>query len=351
MLMLCYYRLSMEHPTIPLAELAAILEVEAPESRVLGYYTPIALVDCPEGSVWSVVRSVVGRAGFTKEGGVLLGLYSDEEELAFSVNEMLDRLQALGMAPYRFEAHRFLGLWREARPAKLALTLARRATSRGVSVSPYAKSVITISYAEGVIAVGLRVARQDTKGFQERSPGRRPFFKPGPLDPRLSRAFVNLSRLRVGGVFWDPFCGTGGMVLEACLVGASRCICGDIDVQMAVGSSINLSYYGAGSNALSQLADATKPPLRSASVDSIATDPPYGRSTTLGGRGRRALYRDFLEAAYSILKRGSYLVFAAPVEEEPGVIAGDGGYRVLARHHMYVHGSLVREIVVARVGA
>jgi tRNA (guanine10-N2)-dimethyltransferase len=340
----------MSHPTLPLAELKAILEIEEPRARLINYFAPIAMVECSFDSARRVVAIVTGRAGFVKEGGILLGLYSSEEELLSSFDGILDRLSTVNRGPYRIEAHRYLGLWRDSEPSEAALALARRAEARGFRVSPRSRSVISISYAEGVIVVGLRLAEQDPRGFRERAPNRRPFFKPGPLDPRLSRALVNLSRLRVGGTFWDPFCGTGGIVLEACLLGASRCLCGDIDVQMATGSKINLEYYGVGESALSHLADAVAPPLSEDVVDSVATDPPYGRSTTLLGRERRVLYREFLEAAHPILRKGSYLVFAAPAEEEPHKLAEGAGYRVLERHYMHVHGSLVREIVVARVG-
>jgi len=341
----------MSHPTIPLAELKAILEIESPQARLVDYYTPIAIVECSSDGIQRVVSLVTGRAGFVKEGGILLGLYSSEEDLLSSLDEALDLLSVLNSGPYRVEARRYLGLWRDSSPSKVALALARRAEARGFRVSPRSHLVISISYAEGAVAVGLRLAVQDPRGFQERMPSRRPFFKPGPLDPRLSRALVNLSRLKVGGIFWDPFCGTGGIALEACLVGASRCLCGDIDVQMATGSKVNLEHYGVEWRVLPHLADATAPPLWRGSVDSAATDPPYGRSTTLLRRERRALYREFLEAAYSTLRKGSHLVFATPAEEMPHKLAEDVGYNVLERHYMYVHGSLVREIVVARVGA
>ncbi|GIQ99269.1 MAG: hypothetical protein CM15mP6_2860 [Methanobacteriota archaeon] len=52
------------------------------------------------------------------------------------------------------------------------------------------------------------------------SPTDRPFFKPVTLDPRLARLMVSLSFS--GGppsMIVDPFCGTGGIAIEASLLG------------------------------------------------------------------------------------------------------------------------------------
>ncbi len=344
----CYFRLSGEHPTLPLSELKAILESIAPDSTVKAYYRPLALVECRPCRARVVVDGVLRRAGLIKSGGLLLGIFSDEEHLEREAKRILDALAGHGVrGPLRVEAHRLLGLWRGASTARVTRLLASLLGEGGVGATPRSRTVLEVLYAEGVIVVGLRLAVLDTRGFAERSPARRPFFKPGPLDQRLSRALVNLARLRPGGVFWDPFCGTGGIALEACLVGAGRCLCGDINLEMAYGSQRNLEHYSQGPPSLSYIGDALHPPVRGG-IDAVATDPPYGRSTSLGGRTRRILYRGFLEAALSLLRKGSYLVFAAPEAERPHEIASSLGYEVIESHYMYVHGSLVREIVVAR---
>ncbi|MEB2836487.1 MAG: TRM11 family methyltransferase [Desulfurococcales archaeon] len=319
-----------------------------PDSVVTAYYRPLALVECKRGAARVVVDGVIRRAGLVKSGGLLLGLFSDEEHLEGEANRILEALASHGVGgPLRVEVHRLLGLWREASTARVTRLLASLLEEGGVGATPRSRTVLEVLYAEGVIAVGLRLAVLDTRGFAERSPARRPFFKPGPLDQRLSRALVNLARLRPGGVFWDPFCGTGGIALEACLLGAGRCLCGDISFEMAYGSRRNLKHYSQGPLSISYIGDALSPPV-GGGIDAVATDPPYGRSTTLGGRTRRILYKGFLEAALSLLRRGSYLVFAAPEAERPHEIASSLGYYVVERHYMYVHGSLVREIIVVR---
>jgi tRNA (guanine10-N2)-dimethyltransferase len=344
---LCYARLSGAHPTLPIAELEAISEAEGAYFTVLSSYGPLALLGCSDRlEPERVARRILDRAGYTRRVGVVLGVYTDEQELLDDAGRIASLVA--GEAPIRVETHRIGGLWRHVSPESLARRLASRLEDSGVRASPRGTSVLEVILVEGVALAGLRIAEASLSGFHQRSPGRRPFFKPGPLDPFLSRAMVNLSRLRRGGVFWEPFCGTGGMALEACLVGASRVLCGDLDKVMAAGSRVNLDYYNCGAPSLSMIADAAAPPVARGSVDAVATDPPYGRSTKLGGRQRRELYRGFLGEAAERLVRGAYLVYAAPAGDEAWLLAAEAGLLVVERHYMYVHGSLTREIVVAR---
>lgn len=342
---LCYARLAGPHLSLASAELEAILEAEGLDARLLSVHALVAFLDCRESPA-RVAEALIGRAGFTRSVGVLLGVYEDPGALAAGAPGIARALGGAGVV--RVEAHRMLGLWRDAEPERDASRLAAALEALGLPVSPRGGRVVEILYIEGFVAAGLVLARLDTKAFLARSPGRRPFFKPGPLDPFLSRVLVNLSRLRRGGVFWDPFCGTGGIALEACLIGASRVLCGDLDPLMARGSRVNLEHYGCSERSLCHMADAASPPVVPGSVDAIATDPPYGRSTSLGGRSRELLYRGFLGEAYARLRPGSYIAFAAPSSLDAGSIASDAGFDVVGRYYMYVHGSLTREIIVAR---
>lgn len=201
--------------------------------------------------------------------------------------------------------------------------------------------------AEGLITVGLPIERASRRELLERRPRRRPFFKPGTLDPQVSRLFVNLSRARKGSTFFDPFCGAGGFAIEACQIGASV-ICGDLDWRSSLGARLNLDSFGCGSS-LALISDATSMPLTCSSVEAIATDPPYGRSSSTMKRGYADLVSSFLGEAKRVAVKGSYVVFAGPYEASPWEIARREGLEVRGRFHMFVHGTLVREVVVARV--
>jgi len=82
--------------------------------------------------------------------------------------------------------------------------------------------------------------------------------------PRLARALVNISLIRPGEKLLDPFSGTGGIVLEASLVGAYG-IGSDIDPFMADGSRKNVPGAGI------VRADTRCLPFRDASIDAVVT--------------------------------------------------------------------------------
>ena len=84
----------------------------------------------------------------------------------------------------------------------------------------------------------------DRKQFDVRKVGERPFFSPISLHPRYARTLVNLTRVRPGQTILDPFCGTGGILLEASMIGA-KVLGSDIAEGMVVGCVANLNHFHA----------------------------------------------------------------------------------------------------------
>ncbi len=329
---LYYAILSGEHPVMPLAELEALLETRF-NGRILYSFEGIALF-----SSNSDPGSLPNVSGWIKEVGRVLEVGSSEETaIESAIKRLGDRLkqyEKLIIKKYKgYSCHIDTSM------------LKNLAKSYGLGSG---KLLLRLFLTEGVFVLGEVISVQDTRSFNLRKPGKRPFFKPGPLSPQLSRVFVNLSRLPVNGVYLDPFCGTGGFVLEACLVGAKLCLCGDITDDMVRGARINLSHYGVYDRSIVFQHDSTKIPLEDNSVDAIATDPPYGRSTTTAKRSYKMLVEGFLNEASRVVKPGGYIVYAGPEREEPWKLAVNLGLEVRSRFHMHVHSTLVREVVVAR---
>jgi len=63
------------------------------------------------------------------------------------------------------------------------------------------------------------VLTSGTSTWDERTAPKRPYFKPISLDPRLARAMANIACPEEGKIL-DPFCGTGGILLEAAAIGS-----------------------------------------------------------------------------------------------------------------------------------
>jgi len=189
---------------------------------------------------------------------------------------------------------------------------------------------------------GITAATADRGEFTRRRPTSRPAFHPSTLRPVLARCMVNLARTPRGGTFLDPFCGVGGILLEAGLIGA-KLVGVDIERDMVDGAKTNLEAAGV-KNFQLMVGDARK--LPALEVDSIATDPPYGRQSTTGGAELGDLYREALPSIAGVLKRRGHLCITSPAEIDLEELAESAGLRTIEKHEQRVHRSLTRRIYV-----
>ncbi len=190
------------------------------------------------------------------------------------------------------------------------------------------------------------------KVYEERKPHLRPFFSPGVIMPRLARVLVNLSRVRAKELLLDPFCGTGGILIEAGMVAANP-LGMDIQAKMVRGAHRNMLSYRL--NGELAVADATKLPLSADSVDAIVTDLPYGRVSLVSYSGglnmdsRASFMERLYEAAvgemHRVLKRGrnAVIVFHSTTLYS---LFSNYGFNIRERHEYRVHRSLIRYIAV-----
>jgi tRNA (guanine10-N2)-dimethyltransferase len=178
--------------------------------------------------------------------------------------------------------------------------------------------------------------------FDERRGHKRDFFHPGTLEPRLARVLVNLSRAKESKLFLDPFAGSGSLLLEACLIGAKIIGC-DIQKRMVQGARINLTQFNLSGDLI--CADARQLPFKD-DIYAIATDPPYGRSSTTKGIELNTLIHSFLGSATNILQKKRYICICAPIHINLQTIANEIGLKTVELHKMRVHKSLTRMIGV-----
>ena len=193
---------------------------------------------------------------------------------------------------------------------------------------------------------GIKLFEIDRKSFEKRKAQYRPFFSPISLDPKLARALVNLSEVGRDEVLLDPFCGTGGILLEAVLIGA-RVIGSDISRKMIEGCRKNLEYFGINKYELYQcdVGDVSK---FVENVDAVVTDFPYGRSTSTSGEKIEILYDRGAEVICKVLKSDGKAVVGLPNEKSLGILDD-----YLEREVVYpcrVHRSLTRYFGVYKKG-
>jgi tRNA (guanine10-N2)-dimethyltransferase len=181
------------------------------------------------------------------------------------------------------------------------------------------------------------LALETERGYGDRKPTDRPFFQPGSMDPLLARALVNLALGARGTRLVDPMCGTGGLLVEAALVGA-RAVGLDAQAKMVRGARRNLAAFAEAGAVLR--GDATRLPLRDDSADAVAFDAPYGRQSKVVGDAD-ALVAGALAEAQRVAGR------AVVVGDRPlAAPARDAGWTVAARFERRVHRSLVRHVHV-----
>ena len=204
-------------------------------------------------------------------------------------------------------------------------------TSANVDLSSPDQELYAL-YVDGMVHVGYTLFVNDPKSFNERKPQHRPYFHPSSIDPRLARALVNLSEAR--HEVMDPFCGTGGILIEAGLMGLD--VHGvDIEEKMVEGTRRNLGFYGIDGDIA--VGDSSKLDI-SATYETIVTDVPYGKSTVIGNDDRSSLYSKVFKIIYEIC--GKKVVIVLPMEHDFTTY----GFMIDAKAQVRVHKSLVRHI-------
>jgi tRNA (guanine10-N2)-dimethyltransferase len=194
-------------------------------------------------------------------------------------------------------------------------------------------------FADGICVLGW-LATESVRDFGPRKPTKKPFFKPGSMDPLLARALVNIAGAKPGSLLIDPMCGTGGVLVEAGLVGA--CVVGlDAQATMVRGAAQNLAHYLDGDAAfVTARTDATRLPLRNDVADAVIFDTPYGRQSKIEG-DLDSVVAGALGEARRVAER------AVVVGDRPWTTAArEAGWSVETTFERRVHRSLVRHIAV-----
>jgi tRNA (guanine10-N2)-dimethyltransferase len=161
------------------------------------------------------------------------------------------------------------------------------------------------------------------------------------MHPKIARLLVNLARVKKGKKVLDPFCGTGGILIEAGLMGMGI-LGSDVDERMVAGCRENMDFYGL--HGKIKTANAMEIDKKFHDIDAIVTDPPYGRSSATFGSSIKKIYKNFLKSAARALKSKGVIVIVMPMEFSPRI----EGFGVIGKYDIRVHKSLTRRILVLR---
>ncbi len=184
------------------------------------------------------------------------------------------------------------------------------------------------------------IASVDRSSFEKRKNRYMPFTYPASLHPKYARALVNLTRVSEGGRLLDPFCGTGAILAEASLIGL-KAIGTDFSERMIEGSRKNLDHLRVKADL--RVCDVGEVPSAVGHVHGIATDPPYGRSTSTDGEEIPDLLRRAFRAFSAILDSGARVGIVVP---DVDLVRNQQDYQLLESHQLWVHRSLTRNFCV-----
>jgi tRNA (guanine10-N2)-dimethyltransferase len=178
---------------------------------------------------------------------------------------------------------------------------------------------------------------ESVRDFGDRAPTDRPFFQPGSMAPLDARAFVNMAGAGPESTILDPMCGTGGVLIEAGLVGAD--VVGvDAQRKMVRGARENLAAYLDGGFDVLR-GDATRLPLRDDCVDGVVFDAPYGRQSKIEKHDLSELVPRALAEAARVAPRAVMVADRSLVD-----VASEHGWSVERVFERRVHRSLTRYV-------
>jgi tRNA (guanine10-N2)-dimethyltransferase len=324
------FELSGEHPTLPLAELEACLDVAGPKCKVTARGSGYAICSLPAKKM----DAVTSRIALAHRAGTYLGSCQPDEAGRFA-----EKLE-LPPGTIAVRVRRYQGEGSPDGANRIMHTIGTAVTQGRKTDLIHPDLKLRVLWSEQ-LHLYLDETLLDRKQFEERHVRSRPFFSPVSLHPRHARALVNLTRVKEGETLLDPFCGTGGILLEASLIGA-KVIGSDISSEMIEGCEENMRHFGARFHRLEVL-DIEDVPKEFLRVGAVATDPPYGRSSSTMKEPVRDLHARAFRAIGEVLSPRGFAGIVLPYS-----FTGAERLGVVEEHVQRVHRSLDRHYCLLR---
>jgi tRNA (guanine10-N2)-dimethyltransferase len=337
--------LSLEHETLPEAELKAVLNAEEIPYKFKQKYNGFVTIEIPDEYIqnsFEDLKSSLSRLSLTHEAFQLL-ISTDTEGLITKVNgypwnsiitdEYVVRVKKKGKSEVNtleFEKN-IGGIIKGQTEGKFKVNLE--------NPQIFIRTVLIDDKA----FLGLRLIKIPKKHFFHLKPHKRPFFYPGSMSPKLARCMVNLTMVKRGERLLDPFCGTGGILIEAGIIGA-KVVGTDIDPKMVKGTIENLQYCNIPDYEVF-MEDVRKLELPY-KVDAVATDPPYGISASTRGEESHILCREALVSLENLIKDDGRICMATPHYMDINEFVEGTKFKIIEQHHIRMHKSLTRVISV-----
>lgn len=199
------------------------------------------------------------------------------------------------------------------------------------------KTSITIIFTKKNVYVGM-LLKENKEKFERRKAHLRPCMLPTSMHPKLARAIVNLTGIEKGETLYDTFCGSGGILMEAGLIGC-RIVGYDIYEKALKYAGKNLDYFKIKNYKLIKK-DALKIKNK---IDYLATDLPYGKGSIVK-ENLEDLYLKFLKNLKKILRKKAVVIFPDFIEYKK--LIKKSKLKISNEFDYYIHKSLTKKITI-----
>ncbi|MDR0778370.1 MAG: RsmD family RNA methyltransferase [Methanomassiliicoccaceae archaeon] len=323
-----FFELSGEHPMMPAAEAYACIKASTDDAFEFTSGPGYSIAEFDD----SIFNDIAERIALTQKLGTHLGSFDVHNTSGF------DDITIPG-GTFAVRARKFETMMRDVDSQDIVRKLGK-IISRNNDVSLKHPDMEVRVFLSDRIHVFICDADIDRSSFEKRKVAERPFFSPISLHPKFARASINLTCVKKGGTVLDPFCGTGGIVMEAASMGM-RVIASDLDERMVTGCMENMDHYGLKlhDSAVLDIGDIEN---RFEEADAVVTDPPYGRSTNTAGEDARNIHGRAVGPMRGCLKKGGRAAVVLPYELHTDVMATENIFV------QRVHGSLSRHYHIFR---
>lgn len=330
------FEISKEHITLPVSEIFACLEAADIKYRILESNEDVLIIETNSNK--KIFKDVSKRLSFTYY--IDRFLFSSSPALKdIKIKALKNKIEEPGSIAVKYK-NRSEKV--NSRPIIKALADIYTQNRNVILDSPdiEIRGLIT----DSKVYVGLKTAEINRRQYEERKVQFRPFFSPISLHPKIARVMVNFSSIKNNEILLDPFCGTGGILIEAGSIGA-KVIGSDIEEKMIEGCKKNLDFYNIKNYKLF-CSDIGKIGNYIDKVDAVVTDLPYGKSTTTKGEEKHKLYERAFKNIPKLLKKNGKAVIG--LSNNDLISLGEKYFLMLEKHDYVAHRSLTRHFVVFR---
>jgi len=180
---------------------------------------------------------------------------------------------------------------------------------------------------------------KNKENFESRKAHKKPHLYPTSLHPKLARAIVNLTGAKDKVI--DPFCGTGGILIEAGLINL-KTEGYDINKNLIEMAKENIKHYKI-KNCKLTTKDALKIKKK---LEFIATDLPYSKNTKDVNINK--LYTNFFKLLKKQLKKKAVIGMQSTVNSKK--LIKDSRLKLIKEFSYYIHKSMTKKIIIIENG-